>query len=371
MTIDTSPAQDSLGATRIDTSDSRWQHLFWRIGGFDPKTLSQEHCRAIRSKYTTMGALVLLTALLASCSGGYAIFTIFKDPIATVAMGALWGAMILTLDRFLVSSTRKAATPKNFNENPNALPPFARRNSWLPLALRLPLAIMIGLVVAVPIEVRLMKPLVDEDERAQVEEQQKETESNRTLIRLRGESDDLAARSKEKSKEVARRKWEAAQEADGTGGSKRYGPKENFQIKDGYRKSAEGELNRINKLLDNKNKEVSDELARLSRTIADHSTARSKGRSVISDLIIIGKLAADPHEAGRAVRIVSAFLTLFFVLIECIPVLAKAISPFDPYDATLQEIEYSGILDSLVEARRRYAEASLSEEDDPEKRPGQ
>jgi hypothetical protein len=35
-------------------------------------------------------------------------------------------------------------------------------------------------------------------------------------------------------------------------------------------------------------------------------------------------------------------------------------SPFDAYDATLQEIEHSGILDSLVEVRRKYAEASLS-----------
>ena len=55
------------------------------------------------------------------------------------------------------------------------------------------------------------------------------------------------------------------------------------------------------------------------------------------------------------------FLTLLFALVECVPVLAKTLSPFDAYDATLQEIEHGGTVDALVEVRRRYAEASLSE----------
>jgi len=369
MTIDTSSVQESFRATRVDTSDVRWQRLFWRIGGFDIKTLSQEHCRAIRSKYTTMGALVLLTALLASCSGGYAIFTIFGDPVATVAMGALWGAMILTLDRFLVSSTRKAATPKDFNEEPRALPPFAYRSSWLSLALRLPLAIMIGLVVAAPVEVRLMKPVVDEYKRTQADEREKQIESNPTLVRLTRVRNDLDERVKKKSNEVTQRKWEVAKEVDGTGGSRRSGLGPRAKLKDRDRESAEKELQQLKAELATIDGKVSTEHGHLLKIVEAHSSALSKEKSVIDKLITIRKIAAQRNENGRAVRILSTFLTAFFVLIECIPVLAKAISPFDPYDATLQEIEYGGILDSLVEARRRYAEASLSEGDDPEKRP--
>ena len=132
---------------RQPNTDVVWyQRTFWSIGGFDAATLAQPQCRALRSKYSSMGALVLLTALLASCSGGYAIYTVFRDPEVTCLMAALWGLLILTLDRFLVSSNRKLGVLKDFNTEPDALPPYKHQNPWLALAVRLPLAAVIGVV---------------------------------------------------------------------------------------------------------------------------------------------------------------------------------------------------------------------------------
>lgn len=307
-----------------------------------------------------MGALVLLTALLASCSGGYAIYTIFQDLRVTWIMGTLWGLMILTVDRFLVSSTRKLAVMKDFHQEPNALPPYKPRNPWQALAVRLPLAIVIGLVVSAPIEARLMRPLINEYEQARNETRTQAIEKDPALVRLEQETDALEASYKAKNLEVEATRRAAAEEADGTGGSKQRGTKSIWKSKDEYYRSSREELDNLNRQLEQEKSKLSDEHSRLLDTVKTDSARRATDRSIISDLASIREIAATPGTKGTAVWIVSGFLTLLFVLIECIPVLAKAISSFDPYDAILQEIEHGGIVDSLVEARRKYAEASLS-----------
>jgi len=91
---------------------SRPQRLLWQIGGFEPELLSAPECRTIRAKYSTIGVLVLATAVLSSCSAGYALDTVFHNGYLTLALSLLWGATVLSLDRFLVSSTRKNAMPR-------------------------------------------------------------------------------------------------------------------------------------------------------------------------------------------------------------------------------------------------------------------
>lgn len=342
-----------------NTNIAWWQRVFWLIGGFDPSILAQPQCRAIRSKYSTIGALVLLTALLASCSGGYAIYTIFHDLRVTWIMGTLWGLMILTVDRFLVSSTRKLAVMKDFKKEPDALPPYRPRNPWLALAVRLPLAIVIGLVVSAPIEARLMQPWIAEYERSRTETRTQAIEKEQALVRLENELNTLEAGYQTKNLEVEERRRAASEEADGTGGSGLRGTKSIWNAKNEYYLNSQKELDNLSRQIEEDKKQLSDERSRLLETVKSDSNQRAAERSIISDLAIIREIAASPGPKANAVWVVSFFLTLLFVLIECIPVLAKAISSFDPYDATLQEIEHGGIMDSLVETRRRYAEASL------------
>ena len=81
--------------------------------------------------------------------------------------------------------------------------------------------------------------------------------------------------------------------------------------------------------------------------------------------MVIQKLGAgdtpEARDRSPVVYSVSIFLTLLFVFIECMPVIAKALSPFDPYDAKLQETEDGAALDCLVETRRKYAESAISD----------
>ncbi|MDR1829896.1 MAG: DUF4407 domain-containing protein, partial [Candidatus Fibromonas sp.] len=60
-----------------------------------------EHCQIEWSKYTSIGATVFFTGLLASLSGGYAIYSVFQTSEhafrAAVCFGLLWGLVIFNL----------------------------------------------------------------------------------------------------------------------------------------------------------------------------------------------------------------------------------------------------------------------------------
>ena len=100
------------------------QRVLWFIGGFDPEVLEMDECRSIRSKYSSIGGLILMTAVLAVCSGGFAVYTI-SDRVATaLPIALLWGVFILLLDRYLVGSDRRLATMEEFHTSLQITPPF-------------------------------------------------------------------------------------------------------------------------------------------------------------------------------------------------------------------------------------------------------
>ena len=119
------------------------RRFFIFCSGADHKILEQ--CpNSERIKYGIVGSTVFLTGFLASLSGGYALYTVFrggnKAGLWAVFFGLLWGIVIFNLDRFLVSSIRKEGNWKK--EFWYALPRFV-------------VAVIISLVIAKPIEVQL------------------------------------------------------------------------------------------------------------------------------------------------------------------------------------------------------------------------
>lgn len=339
---------------------SRPQRLLWQIGGFEPELLSAPECRTIRAKYSTIGVLVLATAVLSSCSAGYALDTVFHNGYLTLALSLLWGATVLSLDRFLVSSTRKNAMPRTVGAGSQKLPPWTAQIPWLSLCGRLPIAIAIGHVVSKPIECRIMQPWIRAYERGEAEARRAAVDQSPVLVRLRNEIAEDEKRRDAKAAEVERKRIDAACESDGTCGSGRTGARRIWEIKQDYYQAALGEFNRILSDLESKRRDYAAERAQQMNQVEHDVKASESERSIVDDLEGIDAISAAGGTKGQTVWKVSTFLTLLFVFIECIPVLAKAISPFDPYDAAIQESEHASILDSLVGARR-YALASLSE----------
>src|SRR3954468_22850777 len=86
---------------------SRLKRFFIICSGAEPSLLDDSRCLTDRTKYAAIGATVLSTAVLASLSGGYAMYKTFESTPKAVALGLLWGLIIFNLDRYIVSSLQR------------------------------------------------------------------------------------------------------------------------------------------------------------------------------------------------------------------------------------------------------------------------
>jgi Domain of unknown function (DUF4407) len=53
-------------------------------------------CSTEHNTYAGIGATIFLTAVLASLSGGYALWTVFQSSPYAISFGLLWGILIWT-----------------------------------------------------------------------------------------------------------------------------------------------------------------------------------------------------------------------------------------------------------------------------------
>ncbi len=151
------------------------QQFFILCSGADKNILFQ--CRTEWNKYSGIGATIFFTGLLASLSGGYALYTIFRGGANAMTyalvFGITWGFVILNLDRFIVSSVRKEGNIQK--ELLQATPRFM-------------LAIIISIVIAKPLEVRIFESRIEqqilEDKRKKLEDEKLSIDKLNDLTKL-------------------------------------------------------------------------------------------------------------------------------------------------------------------------------------------
>jgi len=102
---------------------------------------------------TILGMAVLLTAIMAGLAGGYAMSLVFDDPGIYMPFGVLWGLIIMNIDRQLITTTSVGLSSI-------AEVRFFRR-LVVPVATRLPIAVVLGLVIAIPLELRMFAREID------------------------------------------------------------------------------------------------------------------------------------------------------------------------------------------------------------------
>lgn len=146
--------------------------FLWFSAGADEGLLRQ--CPASDwVKYQSIGGIVVATTLLAFVSASYAFYTVFspKTETALVAStdmptaiystfgGLIWALVIFNIDRFIVSSTGKGDGTERitFQELFQSMP-------------RILMAVIIGVCISAPLEIRILKPEID----AQLELEQNE-----------------------------------------------------------------------------------------------------------------------------------------------------------------------------------------------------
>src|SRR5437016_2047604 len=196
---------DSFGETS-KRSDKKF--LWWCAGAHQDllKQFPSEH-----AKYSGLGGVLLATFVLASISAGYAVYTVFDNWLWAIGFAIVWGLIIFNFDRFLVSTMRKYGISR-------------RKQFWMALP-RIVLALLIGFVIARPLELKIFEKEIDTK---MVENMHKKIEQNDSLLQVENkaqvdaaeaERNRLAARKLSIEDTLHRLQQAYVQEADGTGGS--------------------------------------------------------------------------------------------------------------------------------------------------------
>ncbi|HEV2800388.1 MAG TPA: DUF4407 domain-containing protein [Pyrinomonadaceae bacterium] len=134
------------------------KRFFLMCSGAELEILGRPECRIEHNQYAGIGATILSTSILASISGSYALYTVFRSTTLVVPLGIFWGLIIFNLDRYLVSSMRKKLIPSGLPLQKR----LALKSSEILIALpRLLLAVFISLIISRPIELKIFEKEID------------------------------------------------------------------------------------------------------------------------------------------------------------------------------------------------------------------
>lgn len=304
-------------------------HFLWWCAGAHQKLLKlypSEH-----TKYSGLGGVLLATFLLATLSSGYAVYTVFGNLFWTISIAIAWGLIIFNFDRFLVSTMRKYGVSRN-KQILMAIP-------------RLALALLIGLTIARPLELKIFEKEIDVK---MTENLHKKIQRNDSLLLIENklqmqtaETERTRFTSRKHAIEDSLRQLQTAyvQEADGTGGSGQRGIERLTRMKqDAYNEA----LNRYE-----------PELAELSNSIRSQDSILGQSRASMelkrkdyenTARLSVGflernKALSDLADEEPSVWWTSLMLSLLIILIEIGPILSKLIMPVGPYDIALAREE--------------------------------
>ena len=317
---------DSFSGSKKQQSD---QNFLWWCAGAHQKLLKQfpsEH-----TKYAGLGGVLLATFVLATLSSGYAVYSVFGNWIWTIAFAIIWGLIIFNFDRFLVSTMRKYGVSR-------------RKQIWMAIP-RLALALLIGLTIARPLELKIFEKEIAVKMQENLHHKIQNNDSlllieNKLLLQdATAERQRLTARKHNIEDSLAELQTAYIQEADGTGGSGRRGIEELTNLK----------MNAYNQALLQFAPEMSSvdsgiraQDSILSGAKSGHEQKRKDYAATVAanqGFLEKNKALADLSDQESSVWLTSTLLSLLIILIEIGPILSKLIMPVGPYDIALAKEE--------------------------------
>jgi len=121
--------------------------FLWTCAGVNKTVIRQ--CPTDYAKYAGIGGTILFTALMATLSGSYALYSVFYNLYAAIAFGIFWGLLIFNLDRFIVNTI--------YSDGKTTI-------SWMELCSGMPriiMAIFLGIVISTPLELKIFEDAID------------------------------------------------------------------------------------------------------------------------------------------------------------------------------------------------------------------
>ncbi|MCC9135885.1 DUF4407 domain-containing protein [Pontibacter silvestris] len=314
--------------------------FFWWCAGADD-TILDKCSKSEHIKYAGVGATVLFTGVLASISGGYALYTVFDSVPMAVAFGLLWGAVIFNLDRFIVSTIRKEG--KFWKELLMIMP-------------RIMLALVLAVVISKPLELKIFDKEIQavlKEKQAQLAIEHKElvgqqyVEVDSIKNEIAGIRQEVAAKLQERN-----RLYDAfAAEADGTGGTGKVGKGPIYEEKKQQYDKVDEELKLLQadaqQRISLREQRISDLMKQYDATVAEGQASFSNYDGLMARINALDTLPWLPV----------FFITLLFICLETAPVLTKLITSKGPYDDILKGIEHERTtkeMQRVAERQKQY-----------------
>jgi hypothetical protein len=309
-------------------SDGGNRFLWW-CAGADAKMLQAyptEH-----AKYAGIGGVMLATFVLAALSSGYAMYSVFGHIGWAALFALIWGLIIFNFDRFLVSTMRKYGV--------------SRRQQWGMALPRVILAILIGVTIARPLELKIFEKEIDvqvtknrHDKIALNDSLLLQAETPAKL-RAEGERARLISRKQLLEDSLASLQQAYIREADGTGGSGKRGIEKLTKLKmDAFEQATaqyQPELSLLNQKLAVQDSILKGWEAGLVKKRADYAAELATKVGFLERNKALEDLRSTESSAWWATLMVS----LLIILIEVGPILSKLIMPLGPYDMALAQTE--------------------------------
>lgn len=322
--------------------------FFWFCSGVHISTLEKHPTE--HNKYIGIGATIFFTGLFAALSGGYAMYFVFKGDAAAVLFalffGIIWGLAIFNMDRYIVSSINKNASSNK---------------QILQATPRVLLAIMIGMVISRPLELKIFdKEIKERLKVSYLNNQRSKIDTlnaafgNKYKIEIgkldaaKAERDSLASAIKADRQKLNFEIF--GNKTTETSGVMGYGP---------YAKRKEAELKQREQNLDTLTADV--------RSLEKFVDGRKQFDGLMTEKLYTGKqLDSLSNIAGFADRnwalgqlsfnpdgskdwntsLAVTFIGLLFIFFECLPVFVKLMSQKGPYDQSVENLEETQVYES-------------------------
>ena len=285
------------------------------------------------NKFSGIGGIVLFTAIFATLSAGYAMYTVFDDVLISVGFGVLWGLMIFNLDRYIVSSIKKTGTW--WNQILMSIP-------------RLILATFLGIIISKPLELKIFEKEVNKQLNTIIQRNKKQlqAEMNGRILQQSGPFDIEKKQIAEKIAVYQKSYDSAAVELEKeilgtktglTSGKEGFGSnaKRKAELKEQRRQDLENYQKQIAPRLEYLDKEVSKVYTNLETERTKTETFEDKFNGFAARLQALDELGKNSAIIATA----AAFIMGLFICLEISPVLVKLISQVGPYDYLLEKTE--------------------------------
>lgn len=174
-------------------TDTLEKGLIW-LSASDPEVLKNKCPKWEKIKYEAFGASVLVPVFFGMIASAYAVSTLTTNWFFIGMFSLVWGFIILTIDRVLLSTYRAFVSASK---------------KWIQFCLRISVAVLMGLTVSHPLTLLLFKDTISSEiEKERTNEMlamRDKTEGNKTALeeRIRTVSAELAAHQKKYQETVS------------------------------------------------------------------------------------------------------------------------------------------------------------------------